>query len=309
MSLFLYSNKHEKGGQKMQLTQIEYFLMVARLEHMSKAALELEISQSSLSKTIARLEEDIGVPLFDRKGKSICLNEYGRMFYEKAEKALDDLYEAKTEIQELANIREDSVAINVMNSKLLPKLFFNFYKKRPNVKIRQYVLPDKLAQQKLIYGEIDLMIVINPIADRRIEWVPLFTEEIFLVVQKNHPLAVKESVSLIETKDELFILSETEQNFRATENQLFEKAGFTPQIAFEGEDLSIILQLVNEGKGISFIFKNSFLDQYLDNAKILKISDPECFQTVGIAWNKNRKSSFVVNSFRDFAITFLSDKK
>ncbi|WP_445477486.1 LysR family transcriptional regulator [Lysinibacillus irui] len=293
----------------MQLTQIEYFLMVARLEHMSKAALELEISQSSLSKTIARLEEDIGVPLFDRKGKSIRLNEYGRMFYEKAEKALDDLYEAKTEIQELANIREDSVAINVMNSKLLPKLFFNFYKKRPNVKIRQYVLPDKLAQQKLIYGEIDLMIVINPIADRRIEWVPLFTEEIFLVVPKNHPLAVKESVSLIEAKDELFILSETEQNFRATENHLFEKAGFTPQIAFEGEDLSIILQLVNEGKGISFIFKNSFLDQYLDNAKILKISDPECFQTVGIAWNKNRKSSFVVNSFRDFAITFLSDKK
>ena len=291
----------------MQFTQIEYFLMVARLEHMSKAALELEISQSSLSKTIARLEDDIGVLLFDRKGKSIHLNEYGRIFYKKAKKALDDLQEAKTEIQELANIQEDSIAINVMNSKLLPKLFFDFYKKRPNVKIRQYVLPDKLAQQKLIFGDIDLMIVINPIVDQRIEWVPLFTEEIFLVVPKNHPLATKESVSLIEAKDEMFIVSETGQNFRATENHLFEKAGFTPKIAFEGEDLSIILQLVNEGKGISFIFQHSFLDTYLDNVKILKISNPVCFQTVGIAWNKNRKSSFVVNSFRDFAISFLKD--
>ncbi|QQP14648.1 hypothetical protein FJQ98_11955 [Lysinibacillus agricola] len=92
-----------------------------------------------------------------------------------------------------------------------------------------------------------------------------------------------------------------------TENQLFESAGFKPNIAFEGEDLSIILQLVNEGKGISFIFKYSFLDQYLDNVKILKISNPDCFQTVGIAWNKKRKSSFVVNSFRDFAISFLKD--
>ena len=53
-------------------------------------------------------------------------------------------------------------------------------------------------------------------------------------------------------------MSETGQNFRTTENQLFEKAGFTPQIAFEGEDLSIILQLVNEGKGISFILTIHF---------------------------------------------------
>jgi DNA-binding transcriptional LysR family regulator len=65
----------------MQLTPLNYFVTVARYEHMSKAALELQISQSSLSKTIARLEEDIGVPLFDRKGKSIKLNLYGQLFY------------------------------------------------------------------------------------------------------------------------------------------------------------------------------------------------------------------------------------
>lgn len=75
----------------------------------------------------------------------------------------------------------------------------------------------------------------------------------------------------------------------AQQKILFEKAGFTPQIAFDGEDLSIILQLVNEGKGISFIFKYSFLDQYLDNVKKLKISNPDCFQTVGITWDKRGK--------------------
>ncbi|MFJ8236278.1 LysR substrate-binding domain-containing protein [Ureibacillus sp. NPDC094379] len=78
------------------------------------------------------------------------------------------------------------------------------------------------------------------------------------------------------------------QSFRATEDQLFKEAGFTLRIAFEGEQVSVILQLVNEGTGISFIFKNSYLDQFLDNVKILKITDPPCFQTVGIAW-KNRK--------------------
>lgn len=95
------------------------------------------------------------------------------------EKALDDLQEAKSEIQELANIREDSIAINVMNSKLLPELFYDFYKKRSNVKIRQYLLPDKLALQKLICGEIDLIIVINPIKDDRIEWVHYLQKKSF----------------------------------------------------------------------------------------------------------------------------------
>ena len=291
----------------MQLKQLQYFIIVARLEHMSKAALELETSQSSLSKIIRRLEDDIGVPLFDRKGKSIHLNEYGQILYQKVDKILKDLQETKEEIQDLANIREDSITINVMNSKLLPKLFFEFYKKRPNVKVRQYLLPDRLAQQKLIDGEIDLMIVPNPILDERIEWVPLFKEEIYLVVPKSHPLASEESISLIEAKDEMFILSETGQSFRATENQIFEKAGFTPRIAFEGEELSVILQLVNEGIGMSFIFKNSYLNEYLDNVKILKILNPACFQTVGIAWNKNRNSSFVIDSFRSFATEFLKD--
>ncbi len=76
----------------------------------------------------------LGYYLFDRRGKSIQLNEYGQIFYQKVEKILSDLQEVKEEIQELANIREDSVTINVMNSKLLPKLFYEFFKKRPNVK-------------------------------------------------------------------------------------------------------------------------------------------------------------------------------
>lgn len=291
----------------MQIKQLQYFLVVARLEHMSKAALELNISQSSLSKLIGRLEDDIGVPLFDRKGKSIRLNEYGQILYHKGNKILRTLQETKEEIQELANIREDHVTINVMNSKLLPKLFFEFFKKRPNVKVRQYLLPDKLAQQKLIDGEIDLMIVPNPILDERIEWVPLFKEEVYLVVPKNHRLASKDQVALIEAKEEMFILSETGQSFRATENQILENAGFTPQIVFEGEELSIILQLVNEGTGVSFVFKNSYLDTYLDNVKLIKISNPDSFQTVGIAWNKNRKSSYVAENFRNFAISFLKD--
>lgn len=64
----------------MELLQLKYFQTVARLEHMTKAAEELHIAQPSLSKTIARLEKDLGVPLFDRQGRQITLNSFGKYF-------------------------------------------------------------------------------------------------------------------------------------------------------------------------------------------------------------------------------------
>ena len=72
-----------------ELLQLHYFLKVAKLEHMTKAAQELRIAQPALSKTIARLEEDLGVPLFDRKGRNIRLNSFGKVYLKKVEMALE----------------------------------------------------------------------------------------------------------------------------------------------------------------------------------------------------------------------------
>lgn len=289
----------------MQLTQLHYFLIVARFENMSKAALELGISQSSLSKTIARLENNVGVSLFDRKGKSIKLNLYGQYFFERVENILADLDNAKEGVQALTAANEDSLTINVMNSKLLPSLFSSFYNKRPNIKIHQITLKDDQALQRLIEGSIDLMIIPNEINDDRIAWEPLFDEELLVIVPKSHPLAARKSISLSEVKEEKFITYEKGQSMRTTTDRLFEEAGFVPDIAFEGDELSLILQLVNEGAGISFFPKYSFLDAYLQQTAIIKIASPASFQTVGIAWLKDRNHSFVINSFRNYAIEFL----
>lgn len=68
----------------MELLQLQYFLVVARLEHVTEAARTLHVTQSSLSKTIQRLEEDLGVPLFDRIGRKLRLNEFGSQFLRRA---------------------------------------------------------------------------------------------------------------------------------------------------------------------------------------------------------------------------------
>ena len=86
----------------MQIAQIRYFVTAAQLQNLSKAAEALHLSQPSLSRSIARLEEELGTPLFTRSGKRILLNEPGRRFLESARAMLRDLDDTLLELGELS---------------------------------------------------------------------------------------------------------------------------------------------------------------------------------------------------------------
>ena len=85
----------------MDLLQIEYFLAVARTENMTAAANTLHVAQSSVSRCISRLEESLGVPLFERSGRGIVLSDYGRRFYARAETIMRELSDGEQEIKEM----------------------------------------------------------------------------------------------------------------------------------------------------------------------------------------------------------------
>jgi DNA-binding transcriptional LysR family regulator len=97
----------------MELLQLHYFQTVARLEHMTKAAEELKIAQPSLSKTISRLEEDLGAPLFNRQGRNIRLNQFGKVFLTRVDRIFRELEEGKREIRDMAGLN------NCLNQPLL----------------------------------------------------------------------------------------------------------------------------------------------------------------------------------------------
>src|SRR5256886_1659607 len=93
----------------MDLLQLHYFRTVARLEHMTRAAEELLIAQPALSQTIARLEDDLGVPLFDRLGRRIRLNLFGRAFLGRVERIFAELDQGQRELADLAGGEQGQV--------------------------------------------------------------------------------------------------------------------------------------------------------------------------------------------------------
>lgn len=291
----------------MQLLQLQYFLAVASTEHMSHAALSLNITQSSLSKTIAKLEAELGVPLFDRNGKKIRLNNYGKHYVKEVERALRILQDAHEEILEMADIEDDRVSISVMSSTILPPIIKSFYDRRPNIRIQQSILPDSVAKERLISGEIELCISNTPITGPDIEWLPILKERLDLIVPKNHRLAQFDEIDLLEAKNEHFIGYKSGLDSISMFEKCCLQAGFTPNIVFEGTEMSIVLQLVNEGQGITFYPQYSFLGEQLTNTKIIRLKNIHCYQTVGFAWLKSKKYSYVSKQFRQHMIQAFID--
>lgn len=100
----------------MEWQQLEYFRVVARLEHFGQAARELAISQPALSRSISKLEEELGVTLFDRMGRSVYLNSFGRVFLERVEKGLTEIAMGVQEIQHLKNPYTGTVALGFLQT-------------------------------------------------------------------------------------------------------------------------------------------------------------------------------------------------
>lgn len=290
----------------MELLQLQYFQTVARLEHMTRAAEELQIAQPSLSQTIARLEEDLGVALFERKNRQIRLNEFGKVFLTRVERALTELNEGRREIKELVEDHDNQITLAVTIPRVLPNLLGSFLKQFPDVRFQQMLEAISSMKRQLENAEIDFCISSVPIEGEDIVWEPLMTEEIYLVVPPKHRLAKRAQIHLTEVRDEAFISMNTGYGFRNLTDQFCKEAGFVPNIAFEGDEPGVIGDLVNQGLGIAFVPEISWMHQPNPFPNRLKIVEPNCQRTIGIAWSKRRYFSTAAMQFRTFVIEYFA---
>ena len=284
----------------MELLQLQYFRTVAKLEHMTKAAQQLQIAQPSLSKTISRLEEDLGVPLFNREHRQIKLNEYGKVFLKRVDRIFGELHEGKRELLELTNQQENKITLAVTIPRVLPDLLQAFLSKYPNVKFQQYLQSTSSMQAQLAEGKIDYCISSVPIESADIIWEPLITEEVYLIIPPGHPFSGRDTIRLAEAKDESFINMHTGYGFRNLTDQFCNEAGFEPHIAFEGDDSTVIGDLVKQGLGVAFVPEITLLHQPDHFPHSLRITEPRCLRTIGIAWSKERYLSETAQQFREF---------
>jgi DNA-binding transcriptional LysR family regulator len=285
----------------VELTQLDYFLTVARLQHVTKASEELAITQPALSHSISKLEDELGVPLFERSGRNIILNRYGQMFAESVKRSLYELNMGKQALEELSNPDSGCVVIaylNILGAELIPRLIRGFHMENPQIRFQLIQGNHTLISGQMEEGLCDLMISSTKLESDMYDWIPLRTVPLFAVVPGTHRLAQQEEISLMELRGEPFIEVKYHCGLKTSLETCFSKAGFMPNTAYEAEDLMTVAGFVAAGLGISLLPKTNGL--LLEGLKWLPVKDEGSFCEVGLVLKRGRYLSPAVNRFLDY---------
>ncbi|WP_342422627.1 LysR family transcriptional regulator [Paenibacillus sp. FSL E2-0178] len=288
----------------MELLQLQYFIAVARLEHMTEAALTLHVTQSSLSKTIQRLEEDLGVPLFDRTGRKLRLNESGSRFLPRAEKALFELEQGRQELRDLSSLEPDTLELAVTTASTLPNILREFRKKLPAVHFHVQMLSMQEMITLLRRGEVDFCLSSPPVWGEDVECQIVCNDPIYVAVPAGHRLAGRQSVCLIELKDEWFAGVTRGYGIRDLVDSVCQSAGFTPQYVYEGDEPARLAALVEAGIGLAFIPGTAKNAQ--DNIVLIPVEDQGLVREIALLWHKSRYISQAGRIFRDVVIEYFN---
>ena len=292
----------------MELLQLKYFQMVARLEHMTRAAEELGVAQPALSQTIARLETELGVPLFERVGRGIRLNQFGKAYAQRVERIFLEIEQGQRELAQIADGTQGQIELALsVATHLLPDLLSAFRQRHPAIRFRLLQHEVTTMTQQLSRGRVDLCITSPPLQQSGIASIPLLTEEIRLAVPNWHPLAQRSRIRLEEVAEEAFICLKPEHSLRQLTESFCQQAGFRPQVAFESDEPSTIRGLIRAGLGIAFIPVVSWRGAVGASAVVeIPVEEPLCQRTIGLSWLAERSPSRAAQQFHEFAVHYFA---
>lgn len=241
----------------MELRQFVYAVKVAEYQSFSKAASALHIAQPSLSQQVLKLEQELGVQLFNRN-RSLEPTYAGVRFVEQAAKILDMITQLQSEMHDMAEMRRGRLRIGTLpmtGSHILPQALSQFCEQYRGIEVVLVEETTAILEDLTAKGQTDLTLLSLPISEPTLEWVPLKEEEICLALPPKHPFARREAIRVCELAQEPFILLKPGQGFRQIAMDICKKAGFTPSIVFECSNIDTVQSLVAAGMGISFVPK------------------------------------------------------
>lgn len=285
----------------MDFDQLFYFHTVAKYNSFTKASEELNLSQPALSRSILRLEEEIGVPLFERKSRGVVLNQYGKFFLSHAIQVLSEMKEAKQKIHDMIDPNHGIISlafIQTLGSSFVPDLISDFQQEFPNF---QFQLSQNISSEilkEIEAANIDIGFCSPLELHEGLCSIPVLSEELFLIVPVAHRLAGKERVNLSEVADDPFIFFKPQTALHDLILNLCNEAGFHPRKVFEGYEERTVSDLVGANLGVAIVPYIPNLDA--SKISMVRVQSPKCFRVIQMVWRLNGYMSPAVVNFKEF---------
>jgi LysR family transcriptional regulator, hydrogen peroxide-inducible genes activator len=282
----------------MEFHQLRYVCAIAETGSFSRAAERCQIAQPSLSQQVLKLEKDLGAKLFDRLGRSIRLTEAGRAFIPHARSILGQMEAARSSVAEKSVDTSGSVAVGVIPTVapyLMPRYTAAFARKFPDAKLRIVEETTPQLIESLRELSIDFAILALPLRHKDLEFSPICSEPLFVVLPNDHPHADEESLSLKSLRGESFVMLRDGHCFRDLSIAACTRVRITPNIAFEGAQFSSLLGMVAAGVGISLVPQMA-IDRNVD-CRYVRLSDPHASRTIVAASLRGRNFNRAQDAF------------
>lgn len=284
----------------MEIDQLRYFLQVARRASFTRAAEDLLISQPALSRSIQKLEEELGQPVFERKARSVSLTDAGTLLQARAQQVLTILEDTRAEITDDGRSGRVRVgAIPTIAPYFLPEVLRQFADRFPQASVVVQEQTTDLLLKSCTQGEIDLAIVALPVPVRYLEVEELFQEELLLVVPPGHPLADKPQIRMNDVKPFPFVLLDEAHCLSDNIVSFCRQRSFQPVAVERTSQLTMVQELVSLSHGVSLIPAMTRDVDQSDRRVYRSFTGQKPTRTIAVVWNPYRFQSRLIQAFRD----------
>lgn len=285
----------------MELTQLKYFLEVAKNEHVTQSAKNLCIVQPALTQAIHKLEDELGVQLFKTAGRNIKLTEAGKFFYKQLQPLYDQITALPQQLREAANKQNNNIKLNVLAaSTLVTNAVIEYKQNNSDINV------DMVQNEETNLFDICVRTyaTYKPELDAtNSDETFIRSEKIYLAVPNIAKYKKFSSISLFDLQGEKFIRLYGSKQYRKICNELCDRVNYRAEVTFESDNTAAVKEAVAAGIGVCFWPEISWGKMDHKKVKLLEITDGDFKRDIVISLRRNKQD----NSRTEIFYKFLTD--
>ena len=284
----------------LKLEALEQFVAVARNRNFTRAAAELNLSQSALSRSIQKLEEQLGQPVFERKPREVLLTNLGTLLLKRATDILKLVEVTFAELSEAG--RRGRIRLGTIPTiapYFLPGLLGTFAREHPDISVIVQEDTTEELIKRCSLGDIDLAILALPVIAKSMEVEPLFEEELLLVIPCGHPLEKSKSITAASVDEYPFVMLNEAHCLAENISSFCRKQSIQPLTIERTSQITTVQELVAMNHGVSVLPE---MARRIDgNGKRIyrSFSGEKPVRTVAMMWNPHRHQTQALQAFQE----------
>jgi LysR family transcriptional regulator, transcription activator of glutamate synthase operon len=279
----------------MELRQLRYLVALAEERHFTRAAAREHIAQPALSQQIRRLEQEVGLALVERTTRRVALTAAGEVLLARARRILAEVDAAYAELQSLSGVQTGHVfigAIHTMGPIDLSLALGEFHRRHPGVELTVRDQSSEELAEMLRVDELDLafLSVTERIESEGLGLHQLVSEELVVVLPRDHPLGGRRRIRMAELSEERFITYRPGARLRELLVSAGHEAGFEPHIALESNESHLIRRLVARRLGVAIVPRSDAAGAGPD-LSVATLVEPAVRRDITLAWRAGRRQT------------------